>query len=62
MNNHGTSEPRFYEEIRFENEKNREWNGRQKKVLLFLEQNPTIFLHKDEAILLEGMVDELWSA
>lgn len=38
-----------------------EMEGR-KKVLLFLEQNPTIFLHKDEAILLEGMIDELWSA
>lgn len=39
-----------------------EMEGR-KKVLLFLEQNPTIFFfHKDEAILLEGMVDELWSA
>lgn len=43
MNNHGTSESRFYVGIPFENEKNREWNGRQKKVLLFLEQNPTIF-------------------
>lgn len=36
MNNHGTSESRFYVGIPFENEKNREWNGRQKKSIIVL--------------------------
>ena len=63
MNNHGTSESRFYVGIPFENEKNREWNGRQKKSIIVLgTKSHYFFFHKDEAILLEGMVDELWSA